>query len=56
MQIRHDFGGECGSGRWILTTDNGEERVYDGREASALSLLLARKVDPRVVINAAFGR
>jgi hypothetical protein len=51
MTITSDFGGPYGSLRYIRTGDNGKTEVYEGKEASAIALLLARKVSPDVVLD-----
>jgi hypothetical protein len=55
--ITKDLNGPYGSARYVMRDDDGREQdVYQGREASAISALLSRKVDPDVVLTVLFGR
>lgn len=52
MIITKDFRGPYGSARYIALADDCSVHVYEGKEASALAILLARKIDPDIVLNA----
>jgi hypothetical protein len=51
MKLVSDFGGPHGSLRFVATGTTGQD-VYENREASAIQILLARKISPDVVLTA----
>jgi hypothetical protein len=51
MKLVSDFGGPHGSLRFVATGTAGQD-VYENREASAIQILLARKISPDVVLTA----
>jgi hypothetical protein len=57
MVIVKDVDGPQESSRYVAFSDDGQLLdFYEGKEAAALSALLARKVSPDAVLDMLFGR